>query len=86
MDSSKETCKFSLGHSTAPRNSRCLLNDRKKVRNFKQIITNETKQNKSYTTVRKKDRNNNYTSNINIKKNYLAMYGFSATRMVRKVN
>ena len=30
----------------------------------------------------KKERNNNYVSNINIKKkkNYLAMYGFSATR------
>ena len=43
MDSSKETFKFSLGHSAAPRNSRCLLNDRKKVGNFKQIITNEAK-------------------------------------------
>ena len=37
MDSSKETFNFSLGHSAAPRNSRYLLNDRKMVRNFKQI-------------------------------------------------
>ena len=34
--------------------------------------------------VREKGTNINYILNINIKKNYLAMYGFHATRMSRK--